>query len=55
MTMLMLNLTYEDLLSKNVANENIGNGKGSINEDHVENPSRTIPILQEHREEIVSC
>ena len=39
----------------NIANENIGHVKGSINEDHVENPSRTIPILQEDHEEIVSC
>ena len=39
----------------NVANENIGHVEGSINEDHVENPSRSITILQEHQEEIVSC
>ena len=39
----------------NVANENIGHVEGSMNEDHVENPSRTIPILQEDHEEIVSC
>lgn len=34
----------------NVANENIGHVEGSINEDHVENPSSTIPILQEDHE-----
>ena len=51
MTMLMLKLTYENLVSEIVAiNQNIGNGEGSINEDHVENPSSTIPILQEDHE-----
>ena len=39
----------------NVANENIGHVEGSINEDHVENLCRTIPVLQEDHEEIVSC
>ena len=39
----------------NVANENIGHVEGSNNEDHVKNPSRTIPILQEDYKEIVSC
>ena len=39
----------------NVANENIGHVEGSINEDHVKYPSRTIPILREDYEEIVSC
>ena len=39
----------------NVSYENIGHVKGSINEDYVENPSSTIPILPEDHEEIVSC
>ena len=34
----------------NVANENFGHVEGSMNEDHVKNPSRTIPILQEDHE-----
>ena len=37
-------------LNLNLANENIGHVEGSINEDHVENPSSTIPILQEDHE-----
>ena len=54
MTMLMLKLTYENLVSEIVAiNQNIGNGEGSINEDHVENSSRTIPIPRSRRNSVL--